>query len=178
MRPILLVPGLHNAGPGHWLSLWEGNMRDATRVAMPNWDHPRRPEWVEALDQAIRRANDGGAPPVLVAHSLGCLAIAHWASEHHQPVHGALLVAPPDVERPEALEVLRAWAPIPWRGLPFPAHVVASSDDPHCDLARARAIAEAWDARFTNVGPRGHLNLAAGFGEWPRGEAFLQELIH
>lgn len=177
MRTILLVPGLGNAGPGHWLSLWEGALRQARRVSMPNWDHPHRPDWVEALDQAIRRANDGGTPPILVAHALGCLAIAHWAAERHQPVHAALLVAPPDVERPESLEALKSWAPIPWRGLPFQARVVASSSDPHCSLQRARAMAEAWDAAFTDVGPRGHLNPASGYGEWPRGEALLQELF-
>lgn len=27
------------------------------------------------------------------------------------------------------------------------------------------------------IGPRGHINTAAGFGEWPRGEALLRELM-
>ncbi len=49
MRTILLVPGYTNSGLGHWQTLWEGQMPNARRVEMPNWDHPRRPDWVEAL---------------------------------------------------------------------------------------------------------------------------------
>jgi len=175
MRPILLVPGLHGAGPGHWLSLWEGSMRQARRVAMPNWEHPHRSAWIEALDQAIRRANDSGAPPILVGHALGCLAIVHWAADRHQPVHAALLVAPLDLESSDTSDLRKEWAPIPLGSLPFQARVVASSNDPHCSLERARAMARAWGAAFTDVGPRGHLDPAAGFGAWPRGEAYLQE---
>jgi hypothetical protein len=55
---------------------------------------------------AIQRAESAGRPVVLVAHSLGCLAVAWWAEYERLanglradlPVIGALLVAPPDVE--------------------------------------------------------------------------------
>ncbi|MBK8794814.1 MAG: serine hydrolase family protein [Holophaga sp.] len=176
MRPILIIPGYTNSGPGHWQSLWESNLRNARRVHMPNWDFPHCTDWVEALDTAIREASQT-APPVLVAHSLGCITVAHWAQRYQRPVHGALLVAPTDVERPDTLEVLKEFAPVPRFGLPFLSRVVASSDDPYVSIDRARAFAEAWNAMFTNVGPRGHINTASGFGEWPRGEVLLQELI-
>jgi uncharacterized protein len=176
MRPILIIPGHQNSGPSHWQSLWEANQRDAKRVQMPNWDFPRRAEWVEALDSAIREASQI-APPILVAHSLGCLAVAHWVQSYQRPIHAALLVAPPDVERPGTIEVVRDFAPIPMFGLPFRSHVVASSDDPFITLEPSQEIAEAWDSLFTNLGPRGHINTASGHGEWPRGEAFLQDLI-
>ena len=176
MRAILLIPGYGNSGPGHWQTLWEGSVRDARRVEMPNWDFPHRTDWVEALDTAIRDASPT-APPLLVAHSLGCLAVAHWARSYQQPIHGALLVAPVDVDRPDALAAVRDFAPVPMSTLPFPSHLVASSDDPYTPLERARAMADAWGSRFTSLGPCGHINGAAGFGEWPRGEAFLQELL-
>jgi len=177
MRTILLVPGYTNSGLGHWQTLWEGQMPNARRVEMPNWDHPRRPDWVEALDQAIRRANEEGAPPVLVGHSLGCIAIAHWALDADQPIHGALLVAPTDVEASSTPEAIRSFAPVPLFGLPFPSRVVASSDDPYLTLDRAKAFAQAWGSALSEIGPRGHINTAAGFGEWPRGEALLRELM-
>lgn len=176
MRPILLIPGYGNSGPGHWQSYWEANLRDARRVEMPNWDFPHRADWVEALDAAIRRAGEVAAP-VLVAHSLGCIAVAHWARGYQRPVHSALLVAPVDVERPDALPAIRDFAPIPLFGLPFPSHVVASGSDPYTALERSRAFADAWNSGFTDLGPRGHINTAAGFGEWPRGEALLQDLL-
>jgi len=112
-RPVFLVPGWQNSGPGHWQSLWESQVADARRVEMPNWDFPRRWEWTGALDDALAlHLRFDGAPPVLVGHSVGCLAIVHWAAQHQRPIHGALLVAPADVERDEAPEELRDFAPI------------------------------------------------------------------
>lgn len=176
MRTILIIPGYANSGPGHWQSLWEANLRYAKRVPMPNWDFPRRAEWVEALDTAIREAGQS-MPPLLVAHSLGCLAVVHWARSYQRPVHGALLVAPVDVERADSLKAVRDFAPVPLFGLPFPSHVVASSNDPFSSIQRSREFADAWGSEFTDLGPRGHINTAAGYGEWPRGEAFLQGLL-
>jgi predicted alpha/beta hydrolase family esterase len=177
MRPILIVPGFGNSGPGHWQSLWEPMYPNMRRVQMPNWNAPRLPEWVDALDTAIERANQE-EPPVIVAHSLGCIALVHWASQVFHGVHAALLVAPTDPERPDATEGLRGFAPVPMLELAFPSHVVASSDDPHATIERAKAFAEAWGSAFTDVGPHGHLNAASGHGEWPRGLALLEELLY
>ncbi len=177
MRQILIVPGYLNSDPGHWQTLWEAQMRNAHRVEMPNWEFPRRVEWIEALDDAIRKANEEGDPPLLVGHSLGCLAIVHWAEAFEEPVHGALLVAPPDVEASGTPEALRGFAPVPLFGLPFPSRVVVSSDDPYLSLDRARIFAEAWDGILSDIGVGGHINAASGFGDWPRGEALLRELL-
>ncbi|MBM3928043.1 MAG: serine hydrolase family protein, partial [Sphingomonadales bacterium] len=97
---ILTVPGLGGSAPTHWQSLWEAARDDIVRADLGLWDRPHRNSWVTRLDQAIRTAQ---APVVLVGHSLGCLAIAWWASLSPQPygwpVAGALLVAPADVDR-------------------------------------------------------------------------------
>ena len=174
--PLLIIPGHGNSGPGHWQSLWEAERPEAVRVEMPNWDFPHRPDWVEALDAAVRDANET-APPILVAHSLGCIAVAHWAAEHRRPVHAALLVAPTDVEAAQCRDLFASFNPIPLHSLPFDSRVVASSNDPFVSLDRARLFAEAWLSRFTDAGPRGHLNTAAGFGPWPRGEGLLEDLV-
>ena len=177
-RPVFLVPGWQNSGPGHWQSLWESQLKDTRRVEMPNWEFPRRWEWIGALDEALaQHLRYDGEPPVLVGHSLGCLAIAHWAAAHERPIHGALLVAPSDVERETAPEVLRDFAPIPRLVLPFPSHVVVAADDPWLATDRARAFAAAWGSRFSLMEGGGHLNAASGFGPWPRGEVWLKELM-
>ncbi|WP_243302485.1 RBBP9/YdeN family alpha/beta hydrolase [Geothrix oryzisoli] len=172
MAAILIVPGYQNSGPGHWQSLWEGSLREAKRVEMPNWDFPHKVDWVEALDEAIA---DCVTPPILVGHSLGCLAIAHWAGSHDREIQGALMAAPADPERPDAPPAIRGFAPIPRLRLPFETILAASADDPHMTLARARALAADWGARFVDLGPCGPLNLASGHGPWPRGEALLSE---
>ena len=177
-RPVFLVPGWQNSGPGHWQCLWESQVADARRVEMPNWDFPHRWEWVNALDDALAlHLRFDGAPPLLVGHSVGCLAIVHWAAQHQRPIHGALLVAPADVEREGAPEELLDFAPIPRGVLPFPSHVVAAADDPYLDAERARSFAKAWGSRFSLLERGGPINAASGFGPWPRGEAMLKELM-
>ena len=39
-------------------------------------------------------------PPLLIAHSMGCLVVAHWAHRSSAPVRAAFLVAVPDPEGP------------------------------------------------------------------------------
>ena len=173
---VLIVPGWGDSDPGHWQSLWEKAHPDFQRVAQRDWLYPICREWVETLTAAIRGA---GSPVVLVAHSLGCLAIAHCARDAalpDLPIRGALLVAPPDVERPDFPPTIEGFAPIPRARLPFPSIVVASRDDPFSELARAQALATAWGSRFVDVGAHGHINADAGVGPWPLGERLLDEL--
>jgi predicted alpha/beta hydrolase family esterase len=125
--PVLIVPGYTNSGPEHWHSRWERALPNCSRVEQRDWEHPVRSEWEEALAAAIRAQS---APPVLVAHSLGCLTVAHWASGATAPVRAALLVAPPDVEQADTPAVLRDFAPVPLRQLSFPSILVASGTDP------------------------------------------------
>ena len=98
MRPILIIPGHRNSGASHWQTLWEGNMAYAKRVQMPNWDFPHRGDWVDALDEAIAEANFT-APPMLVAHDIGCLRL-----EHRQESRGLALddLVPHDVRLVDA----------------------------------------------------------------------------
>ncbi len=177
-HPVLMVPGWRNSGPGHWQSLWESQIKGARRVEMPNWEFPHCQAWVESLDEALAAmAQEDPAPPVLVGHSVGCLAIVHWASRHERPVQAAFLVAPADVERKGCPEVLRDFAPIPRQPLPFPGQVIASDDDPHLTESRARGFAESWGLPFVLVPGGGHLNPPSGYGEWPAGEAMLREWL-
>ena len=60
------------------------------------------------------------------------------------------------------------WLPIPRRPLPFPSLVAASRNDPLCAFERAQALAQDWGSDLEDLGPVGHLNPAAGFGEWPQ----------
>jgi len=170
---VLIVPGYGDSGPEHWQSLWETANPDFRRVAQRDWLYPVCSEWVDTLGAAIRGA---GGPVVLVAHSLGCIAIAHCVHSRALPIHGALLVAPPDVERPDFPPVLEGFAPIPRERLPFRSIVVASRNDPFSDVARAEALAAAWGSRFVDVGEQGHINADAGLGPWPIGERLLTEL--
>lgn len=177
--PICLtVPGLGNSGPGHWQSIWERERHDCQRVELGCWDDPIRNVWMSRLDQAIGRA---AAPVVLVAHSLGCLAVAWWATLLGEgatgPVRGALLVAPPDVDRPGVDPRLARFRPSPHKMLPFPSLVVASADDPYSTLAKSRAMAGNWLSAFVDIGEAGHVNAGSGLGAWREGQRLLEALI-
>ncbi|PJJ58873.1 RBBP9/YdeN family alpha/beta hydrolase [Hymenobacter chitinivorans] len=171
---ILTVPGLGSSGPEHWQTKWETRY-GYQRVEQPEWDAPRRPDWVATLAQAVRAAP---GPVVLVAHSLACSTIAYWARHYNtSQVRGALLVAPADTEQADFPAAAVGFAPMPLRELPFPSIVVASTNDQYVTLARAAAFARAWGSRLVDVGALGHLNSASGLDEWPVGHTLLQELV-
>ena len=173
MQPILIIPGWMNSGPDHWQSRWE-SAHGYQRVQQQDWDSPVVADWVARLDEAIGASP---MPPVLVAHSLGCIAVAHWAATHSSVrAAAAFLVAPADVEQADTPEPLRPFAPIPIQPLPFPTVVVASRDDPYATFDRAEVLARAWGAALVDAGMAGHLNTAAGLGPWPAGEALLHGL--
>jgi uncharacterized protein len=171
----VIVPGLGGSCAEHWQTRLERSFPGTTRVEQDDWDRPHRDQWVARLVSAVARAPDA----LLVAHSLGCILIAHAALDHPDlPISGALLVAPADVDSAgHTPDHLRSFAPIPRVPLPFPAVTVASTNDPYMTLARARELAEAWDTEFVNAGPLGHINVAAGFGPWPVGEAIVHRLL-
>jgi predicted alpha/beta hydrolase family esterase len=173
---ILILPGLNNSGPAHWQTRWEQRLPNARRVAERDWDRPDRAAWVAALDGAVAAA---GPDVVLVAHSLGCLQVAHWASgapSAGASVRGALLVAPPDPEAPGFPDVVTGFAPLPSTRLPFASTLVASTNDPYGAWAFAARCAEAWGSRLVNAGPLGHINADSGLGDWEAGLRLLEQL--
>jgi uncharacterized protein len=175
---VLTIPGLNNSGPDHWQTLWERRRGDCSRVNLGDWDNPRRELWVNRLDAAIR---DCGGPIVLVGHSLGCIAIAWWATLCHQPygwpVAGALLVAPADCDQADRVSAVGAFGPLPRTPLPFPSIVVASRDDPYMRYERAHSFGKYWGSQVVDAGECGHINSASGLGEWAFGQRLLDRLL-
>ena len=179
-RPLVLtVPGLDNSGPDHWQTLWELQRDDCRRVDLGMWDRPHRNTWVNKLNLAIHKAD---RPVVLVGHSLGCLAIAWWAKyeqpAYGQPVIGALLVAPPEVDFFPLDDRLSSFAPSPAEPLPFPSILAASRNDPYMGYRTARFLARSWGSRFADAGAIGHINCDSGIGDWQFGKFLLDRLVH
>lgn len=176
---VLLLPGWHNSGPDHWQTHWE-HAHGYRRVEQHDWDFPLRGDWMSQLEAAVlAHTSAPNTQVVLVAHSLGCILTAAWAelSQHTDRVKGALLVAPPDVERAEMQHMLHSWSPIARERLPFPAVVVASRDDAYCSFLRASRLAHDWGARLVDVGHCGHVNAESNLGAWPQGHDLLTEFV-
>ena len=176
---ILTVPGLDGSGPEHWQTYWDYGLSNCHRVQMGDWGFPVRSAWVDKLDREIRRAPN---PVLLAAHSLGCLAVAWWAKERwslacEELVEGAFLVAPPDVERPNAPDRIRTFSPTPREPLPFPSLLMASRNDPYAKFETSRRIAQMWGSEFVDAGHAGHINADSGLGHWSEGLTLLGSLI-
>ena len=172
-RNVLLLPGWQNSGPDHWQSLWEA-AHGYTRVVQHDWMRPLRGDWIARLEEVLLGCSE---PAVLVAHSLGCIQVAAWAT-HSQNTHrvkAALLVAPPETDRDDLRQMLPGWSPVPLQRLPFHSVLIASGDDPFCSAQRARQLADAWGARLIAVGEGGHLNAESGLLDWPPAHG---ELLH
>jgi hypothetical protein len=172
---VLVLPGYGDSGPEHWQSLWEAADPRFRRVVQHDWLEPKLDDWLAALDREVFACP---TPPILVAHSLGCVLVAHWVQRTGRTVAGALLVAPADADAlAEVLEVMQSFRPVPLIRLPFPTIVVASDDDAYAPRERAEAFARAWGSRFVGVSGVGHINSDSGLGDWPEGRALLDDLL-
>ncbi len=175
---VLLLPGWLNSDPEHWQSRWERQF-GYRRVEQSDWQWPRRGDWMARLDDVLQ---EDERPVLLAAHSLGCHLVASWAehSQHCARLIGALLVAPPDTLAADLPPQLHNWRPTQARPgghqLPFSSTTVISTNDPFCSSDRATQMAADWGSKLVVAGPQGHLNSAANLGDWPLGQALMDEL--
>jgi predicted alpha/beta hydrolase family esterase len=164
---IVLVAGLHGVTPDHWLARWAGRLKTAHLVQQADWSRPNRPDWLLAFRQA---AAIGNRPLIVVGHGLGATTIIAALPQAPRSIAGAFFVAPATDRSILANAAIDpTFAPVPLAPLPFPAHVLASSNDPYCALADAQALASAWGASFADIGELGHVDPASGHGPWPEG---------
>ena len=165
---LLIIPGLGNASPFHWQSRWQDKMSTARRVEQDDWDMPRRANWANRLIDEVKKAEK---PVILIAHSVGVLTVVHAAPGFGGKVAGAFLVGASDWERPELKDKYgdHGFDPVPRTPLGFPGLMLASSNDPTCNLLKAEAWARDWGMRFGNAGEAGHFEAESGHGPWPEG---------
>jgi len=156
---VLILPGFGGSGPEHWQSRWEAANPSFHRVQQRDWNSPVLSEWMETLEKSVRAS---GPETVLVAHSLACLLVAHWAASSRLPIHGALLVGVPDPSSPVFPKEAVGFDSIPERAFPFPSVVVASTNDPYGGADYAQQCASRWGSRFVIAGALGHINSASG----------------
>ena len=169
----LIVPGISNSSENHWQSIWEREFPNRfQRIHQKEWDNPVCSDWIDTIERDVAAA--GRQNVVLVAHSLGCTAVAQWAQKYGTKIKGALLVAPSDCEAPTYTFDTKGFTPIPLSKLPFMSIVVASTNDEYVSFERAKFFADAWGSELVNVGEKGHINLNAGFGAWDEGLEILK----
>lgn len=173
---MLTVPGIGNSGDYHWQTLWESLFPFARRINQKDWNSPVCSDWVLEIEKAVSKNKSGEV--YLLAHSLGCLAVAHWALKTKQSVAGALLVAPPDNDIINKKTLAKGFSTLPQLQLPFKTIVVASSNDPYASLDVSQNYAHTWGSWFINVGKKGHINAESSIGFWPEGLKITHSLTN
>ena len=170
MTDIVILPGIGGSGELHWQTRWEKTNPRYRRFQPTDWNQPDLEDWISALHRAVGAAPK---PPLLVAHSLACLLVAHWQQVSTAPVAGAFLVAVPSPQS-EAFPVEAAsFANPPSSKFRFPSLIIASANDPYGTIEHARGRANQWGSGIVEVGELGHVNEASGLEDWPQGKALL-----
>ncbi len=171
MTKTLIVPGLDGSPDPHWQHWWAATDPKALMVDLSDPGRPVPAVWEIELASMILLHPDS----ILVGHSLGAVLITRLlATWPDLRVRGALLVAPAETKGNDRIGQFGA---IPELRLDIPTTVVASRNDPWMGFDRTAHLAKAWGSDFVDLGCAGHVNVASGFGPWPRGKALRDNLL-
>lgn len=165
---ILLVPG-RPLQAGHWMNRWSSWSEHCRVIELGLWDEPHRNTWVNKLNLAIRRAD---RPVVIVTDDIAALALAWWVefevAEDENPVIGAIVVDPPNIDLPGADSRLARFGACPRKVLPFPSSLVIDIDASRAYQRALIRLAADWGA-----GPV----LEDRRGDWAQGWRLLEALL-
>jgi predicted alpha/beta hydrolase family esterase len=174
---LLVIPGLHGSGEAHWQTWLQAHFKRSLRVRQDDWNVPDLQRWSERIAQTLL-----GEPPgawVAVAHSFGCLALAHHlalrrprsGNAEASGISAALLVAPAEPSR------FRLDDRLPQHTLGVPSTMLASDTDPWMSAGSAASWAQRWGSGFINLGDVGHINVDSGFGPLPAAKNLTEFLM-
>jgi uncharacterized protein len=196
---LLIVPGLHGSSSDHWQTRLEREHPSAVRVSLADWSRPDLDTWADAIGRSLaqavgpaaeaptsaaspspllrwRRQHEVPARPAViwlaVAHSFGCLALAHYLLRGSLGIEAALMVAPANPERfgiPEGLLD---------RHLPRESTLVFSRNDPWMTEPDARYLGRHWGSELVDAGLAGHINPASGHGSFPLARQWVAQQQH
>jgi predicted alpha/beta hydrolase family esterase len=172
---LIYVAGIGNSGRDHWQRKWHQRTAGGIWVEHESWDRPTREEWVRDIARAVDRSN---GDVVIVAHSLGCLAVLEWAGQLGSPkLAAAFLVSVPDPAGPEFPAEAQGFSDYRPTRLGVPTVVVSSSNDPYGSSAFHASVSRAAGALLVEVGERGHINAASQLGDWDEGWTILEKTL-
>jgi uncharacterized protein len=169
---ILVIAGHNGPGPDHWQTRLISKLSSARLVEQADWLHGSLPRAVATLADAVVAADK---PVVFVAHSVGCILLAHSIVALKErdiidKVRGAYLVVPPNEAALRSLEGIDLlFADVPRDPLPFPSLLVATSNDPHSSMEDSASLALSWGSLLVEAGEAGHIDHRSGHGPWPEG---------
>lgn len=175
MTKFYTIPGYGGSDDEHWQTYFERKLDQCQRIVQDSWTEPILDDWVARIEKSL--SDEDLSDLILISHSLGGIALAHWVLKYGKTVKGALIVAPPDIDRPYEDLGLDSFTPIPKIKLPFPSILVCSSNDNWMSLERARLFADCWGSEVVILKNAGHINGDSGYRNWDEGLDILKKLI-
>jgi uncharacterized protein len=170
----LVLPGWLNSDEVHWQTIWEKKF-GWRRVVQKDWNNPKKSEWAATIVKAVQSEK---TPPVLICHSLGCIALAHAVeAQTDLKIRGAFIVAPPSFRGPNPIPEIQDFHPTPLKRFSFPTMLIASETDPYCDIEHSKTLAKHWGSTFHNAGDRHHIGSSANLGDWKEGQKLLESFL-
>jgi len=179
-RSYLIVHGWQGNDPGHWQTwLAERLVARGAHVSypsLPDFDHPKLSEWLRVLREELDALSDRDV--TVVCHSLGAVLWMQHAKEAKTRVHRCVLVAPPSegagVE--ELMEFLGVdTEPEAIAAAADETLLVCADNDPYCPEGAPRRYGDPLGITTIVIEGGAHLNIAAGYGEWPQIETWVVE---
>ena len=180
MTATIFIPGFGNSLGQHWQNQWFKKIPNGYWLEQENWVEPDCNVWVESLQASVRKIKE---PIIFISHGLGGLTLVEWAKVHHstdrlehdRKVLGAFMVAITDPLQSNAPSAIRGYAKYPLTPLPFPSKMVASTNDPYCNVRRSEFFAKSWGSDLELVGAKGHISGNLGLGDWSEGVEIFQQ---
>ncbi|MER5307095.1 alpha/beta hydrolase [Streptomyces sp. NPDC002773] len=170
MATYLILHGFQNHRPtGHWQHWLAGELRarghDVRYPQLPAPDAPVLEEWLAALGEHGKRPDEGEF--VVLAHSLSVLLWLH-AGARRPDADRVLLVAPPSRAVTASIPEIAAFADgLDLAETGIEARLVYADDDPYCSGGAGTHYGVPLDLDMDHVPSGAHLDLDAGYGEWP-----------
>jgi predicted alpha/beta hydrolase family esterase len=175
---LIVVRGHDDISARQWEAQWTRRYPDALALELGLWDRPHRNTWVNKLNLAIERAQ---RPVVVVTQGMAGLALVWWAEYERPasdgPVVGALILDPPDIDRPEHDARLAAFPTTPRVGLPFPAILLATRARGAQSLRSLRRLSRDWGCAFDTVGTLDVLSVPSHRPVETLGQRFLARFM-
>lgn len=170
-KQFVIIHGLGGSGPEHWQSWLASELRSqGEKVYYPELPTPSTPkcdEWIAALEKEIS-SFDPSDELIVLLHSLSPVCWVHFEKLHPKVIAKKVYMVAPVVTYPNVEEV-ESFFPVP-EFQPHPETeytVIGSENDPWIPLKDMKDFAETYDFPFIYLEGQGHINVAAGYGEWP-----------
>lgn len=171
-----IIPGLGGSGPDHWQTHFEQQLENCTLILQDDFDEPNCDAWINRINETIQKIDSEEI--IFIAHSMGCLAVAHWSSRFQRNIKGAFLVAPADLENAPEIINHTDFLPLPNKNLPFKSYLISSTNDSWVSVEKAKEYAKTWGSEFISIGEAGHITSSSGYGKWNEGITLLNNLTN